>query len=531
MKKTPISPVFVVFINLLLMVMFFAPALAAGDATLKEGIAQYKEENYEEAIEILTRVRQTNAASSEASFFLGMAYKQVLDYPKAEGNLRDAVTLTPKIREALLELVDVLYLEGKLDEAEKWIAVAENEGILPARTAFMKGLILAKRDKNNEAIAAFEKAKQLDPSLAQAADFQTGFCLMKESRLDQAKSRFQAVIARDVLSDLAAYARQYQDMLDEKLSRDKPLHLTVGIFGGYDSNIVSKPIEESVAGGITDEKGATLATSVRLDYTPKLKGPWLFNAQYSAASNVNSKHTHSHDSFANSFYVSPGYNFGRFTLNLNASYANVLVRTDPDVFPAADSEPGYKRYLDYASIGPAFRMLVTPGNILELFAGYSMKEYYNQKITTPDGDRDSSGLRAYLSWIWLFRQNAFLNLRYDYVRESADGRNWTNSGNRLTANLSFPVIPDDTAKRIGPVTMQLTGSAFFQDYDYEVNYFPPIGMKTRKDKIYTGSAALTWKFWKHASLIAQYTRTESDSNVSVYEYNRDQFSAGFEFRY
>ena len=158
-------------------------------------------------------------------------------------------------------------------------------------------------------------------------------------------------------------------------------------------------------------------------------------------------------------------------------------------------------------------MLLNQNNILELFAGYDKKEYYNQKIPTPDANRDSVGPRTYLSWIWLFRENSFLNLRYDYNRESADGRQWTNDGNRLTANVSFPAISEERAKRIGPITMQLTGSAFFQDYDYEFDY--GIVTETRKDEIYTGSAALTWRFWKYASLIAQYTRTQNKLQAKI----------------
>lgn len=509
--------------------LFLLPAFAQLSPTLQEGIRQYQQENYEEAIEIFTQLRKQEPTSSQAAFFLGMAYKQVMDYAKASANLQDAVTLSPPIKEALVELIDTLYQTGKLDEAKKWIGVAEKEGISPARTAFLKGLILSKENNNREAIVAFEKSKQLDPAFTQAAEFQIGICLIKDRKLDLAKARFQAVITRDPLSDLATFARQYQDMVEERLYLERPLRLTIGIFAGYDSNIVSKPSESSIASDITGEEGAVLSSSVRLDYVPKLEGPWLFNAQYALASTVNSKHTHSHDSLANSFSISPGYNFGRFSLNLNANYTNVLLRTDPDITPAPDSSPGYKRYLDYTYIGPALRVLLNKNNIIELFAGYDKKEYYNQKVTSPDADRDSEGPRTYLSWIWLFKENSFLNLRYDYTRESADGRQWTNDGNRLTVNVSFPVISEERAKRIGPITMQLTGSAFFQDYDYKFNY--GIVTETRKDDIYTGSAALTWRFWKYASLIAQYTRTESKSNVPIYEYNRDQYSAGFEFRY
>jgi tetratricopeptide (TPR) repeat protein len=509
--------------------LFLPPAFAQLSATFQEGSRQYQQENYEEAIEIFTQLRQQEPASSQAAFFLGMAYKQVMDYAKASANLQDAVTLSPPVKEALVELIDTLYQTDKLDEAKKWIGVAEKEDISPARTAFLKGLILSKEKNNMEAIAAFEKSKQLDPEFTQAAEFQIGICLIKDRKLDLAKARFQAVITHDPLSDLATFARQYQDMVEQRLNLERPLRLTIGVFAGYDTNIVSKPTESSVAGNITGEEGAVLSSSVRLDYVPRLEGPWLFNAQYAAVSNVNSKHTHSHDSLANSFSVSPGYNFGRFSLNLNVNYTNVLLRTDPDIMPAADSSPGYKRYLDYTSIGPALRVLLNQNNIIELFAGYDKKEYYNQKISTPDANRDSVGPRTYLSWIWLFRESSFLNLRYDYNRESADGRQWTNDGNRLTANVSFPAISEERAKRIGPITMQLTGSAFFQDYDYECNY--GVVTRSRQDSIYTGSAALTWRFWKYASLIAQYTRTENNSNVPIYEYNRDQCSAGFEFRY
>lgn len=221
--------------------LFLPPAFAQLSPTLQEGIRQYQQENYEEAIEIFTQLRQQEPASSQAAFFLGMAYKQVMDYAKASANLQDAVTLSPPIKEALVELIDTLYQTGKLDEAKKWVGVAEKEGISPARTAFLKGLILSKENNNREAVVAFEKSKQLDPAFTQAAEFQIGVCLIKDRKLDLAKARFQAVITHDPLSDLATFARQYQDMVEERLYLERPLHLTIGVFAGYDTNIVSKP--------------------------------------------------------------------------------------------------------------------------------------------------------------------------------------------------------------------------------------------------------------------------------------------------
>ncbi len=530
MKKSAI------FLVLLFIVFFplIPNAYSQQPTTLEEGIRQYQLENYEEAVDVLTKVRANNRTSSAAAFFLGMAYKQVMDYPNAVANLQDAVTLPPPIKDALIELVDALYQMDRLDDAKKWLAVAEKEGFSPARTAFLKGLIFSKENDNPSAINAFENAKKIDPTLSQAAEFQIGVSYLKDRQLDKAKERFQAVVQHDALSDLAAFARQYQSMLEQAMYQEKPLRLTVGILGGYDTNMLFKPLESAAAANITDEKAMVLSSSVRLDYVPRLDGPWLFNAQLAVASNVNSKNTHSHDSFANTFSIAPGYNFGRFTLNLTASYTSALLRTDPDLAPDPDSSPGYKRYLDYLSYGPTLRVMVNQNNILEIFGGYDKKEYYNQKTTNPESVRDAVGPRAYVSWIWLFKENAFFNLRYDYNTEHADGIYWENEGHRATANLSIPLFSEEMAKRAGQLNLQVTGGASWQNYQYDQPYMDDQGnpgMIARKDRNYTGSLGTNWAFSRYASFIVQYTRTKNDSNIPVYSYERDLYMSGFEFRY
>ena len=231
MKRFPV--VFVPLCILILTMSLCVPAaFSQAPPSLREGIRQYQADNYEEAVELFKKAREEAPQSTEAAFFLGMAYKQVQDYPNAAIHLRDAITLSPPVKEALVELIDVLYQTNKLDEAKKWIALAEKDGIFPARISFLKGMIFSKENNNQAAIAAFEAAKQFDPSLAQAADFQIGICFIKDSKLDMAKARFQAAISHDPLSDLASFARQYQDMVEDKLYEERPLRLTLGIFTG-----------------------------------------------------------------------------------------------------------------------------------------------------------------------------------------------------------------------------------------------------------------------------------------------------------
>ena len=48
-----------------------------------------------------------------------------------------------------------------VDEAMKWIKKAEEEGVYPAKVAFLKGVALSKQGKDSDAIKSFEKAKSL----------------------------------------------------------------------------------------------------------------------------------------------------------------------------------------------------------------------------------------------------------------------------------------------------------------------------------------------------------------------------------
>src|SRR4030066_254800 len=60
---------------------------------LSRGIEEYKDENFEEALEILKKARKEDPASSLAAFYLGLTYKQLMNYKEVSANFRDAVTL------------------------------------------------------------------------------------------------------------------------------------------------------------------------------------------------------------------------------------------------------------------------------------------------------------------------------------------------------------------------------------------------------------------------------------------------------
>ncbi|MBN1614364.1 MAG: tetratricopeptide repeat protein, partial [Deltaproteobacteria bacterium] len=237
MKRLCQRPVFLgicLFIGLAILCL--SPLSHAEEpASLQEGIEQYKQENYEEAAEILKQVRQQDPKSAMAAFFLGLSHKQMGDNDGARQQFEDAVTLDPPVKDAVVELIDVLNRTGKYDQAFKWIALAEKEGIDPAKIAFLKGMVLARTGKYTEAIASFEKSKELDGAYRQSADMQIGLCYMGKREYRKASERFQNAVTQDPLSDLAAYARRYQDISEQRRFAERPIRFSLGVMGQYDT--------------------------------------------------------------------------------------------------------------------------------------------------------------------------------------------------------------------------------------------------------------------------------------------------------
>lgn len=517
---------------LLLIVLSQTAFCQTANSMLEEGIKQYQAENYEEAIEILEKVRKNDPLSPIAAFFLGMAYKQTIDYKKAAVNLEDALKLNPPVKEALIEYVNILSQLNRLDEANKWIKVAKEQNIAPATVAFLEGTILAKEKKYTEAISSFERAKSIDKSLEQSADYQIGLCYVNAKKYKNARERFKATASYDPNSDLAVYARQYLEAVESNLFYTRPLRFTLGLSGGYDSNVVSKPRQESLSGGIGNPGVSFFSPSLRIEYVPNLESSWLFNAMYSSSATFNDNFVHSRDSIAHTFSAIPGYNFGRISLSMLGSYTYFSLRTDSDLSP--DGNAGYKHYEDYYTFGPITKLMLTEKQILEVFAGYDKKNYYNQVITSPESMRDAEGFRAYLSWTWFYLNNGFINLRYDVGREVTNGIYWDNTANRYSASLVLPILPDELAKKTGFLYLQLTGSFTAQDYTYPQPYTDVDGSaksSRREDRVYNGSVNLNWDINKNWSCILQYTRTNWDSNIPVYEYTRNLYSIGMEFRF
>lgn len=511
-KNTCLS--FLILVSLII----WQPAAAFGqqDISLQAAIQQYQQENYEEAIEILQKVRQQDKTSSTAAFFLGLAYKQTNDIQQALPQFLDAVTLTPRIREAVTEIVDIYVQTDRLAEAQKWLDVAEKEKIDPPKTFFLKGMVLAKQRKYAEAIPAFEKAKQLEKSYTQAADFQIAICYMADRKFSKARERFQAAVTQDPLSDLASFARRYQDIVEEQSFLQRPVRVAFSSMAQYDTNMLVEPMTRQGLPDSGREKSFAMTNSLRIDYVPILPGRMLFNAGYGAVSRVNEENATTYDMFAQTFNMSPGIDFGRFAVNAVGQYTYALKRGD-----ANNIGGGYRPYMENFFVGPMIRYLAAQNHILEMSGGYAKKNFFKPApIGNLAEDMSASGLDSYLSWMWLFQNGGLIITRMGYNIDNGDGTNWSAAGYKLSVNMIYPLIKK--------LSLQTGAEYNAVMYKYPNQSF---GGMIRGDHIYTGTAGLTYAYSKHINFITQIQLTAARSNLFLYDYNRTIYSAGIELRF
>lgn len=471
---------------------------------IEKGIAEYRAENFEEAVVLFNKVKEQEPENAVVFFYLGLIDKQVGNLADAVKNLKESLRLRPPVLDAYAEIIDAHYNLNQLKEAQEWIIKAEEAGHEPAKIAFLKGLVAQREERNREAIVSFKKAKELDPSLAQAADFQMAMSLAKDRRLIEARDSLRAVLSKDPSSELAAVAMEYEKAIGKALAEYRAWRFSVGLGFQYDTNVVLKPSSDIQGVMISNDNDGSVTNSFKVDYIPLLKGPWFINGQYSFNSNTYFS-VRTHNMMVQSISASPGYNFSSGSFTLPATFSYVWLKEIP--------------YMGMTSIKPTVSFIPAPGHINQVSLGYS-KRVMQQAALSPDEERDANLYSGSLGYVHTFYEGrGMVSIKYEITRDLTNGKNWENWGNRFTLALLYPIYKK--------VNFILSGDLSFQEYSQTHSVF----RVKRSDKVYTGSAMINWEILPPMTLNFQYTYTKADSNIGVYDYSRNLTSVECEYRF
>ncbi|MFH1790446.1 MAG: tetratricopeptide repeat protein [Candidatus Omnitrophota bacterium] len=492
---------------LIIGVLFCAGAGAQEETVnedVKKAIYIFRQENYDEALAAFKRLNQEYPQDSLVAYYLGLTYKRMEDYVSAKEYLEASLELTPKIKGALIELIDVLYRINELDEAKKWIAVAEEEGIRPAQAAFLKGLTLSRSGEYEGAVTAFERAKNLDNELASSADYQIGVAYMRMKDFENAKKTFGRLVDMAPETDIAMYAQKCLDTIDRRVDRDRPLHLTARFAFEYDSNVLLKPDDTTFVTAITDNSDTRQVWDFRGDYVYKPDIDFL-RVKSSYALRVSKQNDFgSYDMASNTFTVQPDMAFGNALVSFPVQYSHSVV---------AD-----KNYVSVISAGGMGNMMVSDTQMVQGGVNYTYDDYLRPPYG--DEDRSGSGLTGSCGWFWFMLENqGFLSLRYAANKDWARGNNWPYWGNKFDIGCLIPFWKK--------IKLGINGEFFLQNFDNMHATYE----KRRRDATYSVSSILSFEFMKGGEIQFQYTFVDNESNIGLYEYNRQVISAGIQYRF
>ncbi len=502
---------------------------------LQRGIAEFQQENYEEALVSLMQARNAQPQSSLPAYYLGLTYKNLENYKEARKFLKSAVALNPVIKEAVLELAEVNYDLGNYQEAYDLLMTAEKGNVRPGQTSYVKGLVLTGMNRNMEAVEAFQNARNATPALVQASNYQIGQAYLKESNvsitqeerikaLEEAEKSFQAVIDNDPNTDMAAFAQNFVDLIQKKKQEPKNIRAYVGVHFQYDDNVVLKPGDESLAESIANKSDHRWVVTGGLEYIPVKRRPLDFSAHYS-------------------FYVSDHNDLSAYDV-MSHSIALFPSRILDDVSKAGvalrynhtwvdDDE-----YLGMATISPTYTRYIGKKHTLQSYISYSAKDFLTPTSAGVE-DRDADVYSASISWFSFFKQDrsvfvpfmesfelsafgeneGYFNLLYEFSKAEADGANWEYIGNKFSAIYLIPLLQN--------AKLRLAGDAQYHDFTNTHTTFN----KERRDIIYGFSSLLFYKFHENIDLQLLYSYRRDDSNIGIYDYDRNMYSIGIEWRY
>jgi len=483
----------------------YAESIYAASDFLEKGIENYRNENYEEALALLIEARKEQPDSSIAAFYLGVAYKQLREYQLAEKNLRDSLQLSPPVKDAYIELAEVLYTQNQLNEAEGWALKAETEGINPANAVFLRGMILSKRGMSEEAVMTFNKAKQMNPALIQPADFQIAMIQLKTQNFKDAQKTFKAIEEIDPSSELASFAKEYEKSLSRTLDMYKTWRFSIGVGYQYDDNVILKPTTSIPGVEITGERDSSILATLGIIFNPIMKEPFFFNCQYNLYTNTYFD-TNTHNLMTHTLSANPGIYIKNGSISLPLSYSHIWVHE--------------RQYMSLFSAKPGIQFAFLPQHIARFSIGYEKRELLEAPIDS-DEDRDGNVFTASTGYIHPFSGGKGLfNLLYEFSYDNTDGKNWDNIGNRFTAGLLLPSL-------ILKTDFILSGEVFLQNFKNTHTVFD----KRRKDNNYTLSINLVRQLISGLFLNLQYSYTRADSNIPIYDYDRNIYTAGIEYRF
>lgn len=165
-----------------------------GSAALKIGIGRYMLCRSEQALEALAGATD----NKDRRYFQGLCYKATCKYDLAAEQFALSADRGWDKTEAQMQLAEVKALGGDLDEAGKILAKLAGSSGETAQYKYLEGLLAELAGKGDEAIEAYQQARDLDPACA-VATFRLAYYLDLHGAEEEAIDLYKECVSQPPL--------------------------------------------------------------------------------------------------------------------------------------------------------------------------------------------------------------------------------------------------------------------------------------------------------------------------------------------
>jgi tetratricopeptide (TPR) repeat protein len=468
---------------------------AAYDILISRGVAQLDAGDGGKALGSFEAALLQKPGDRQAQYYIALCRNRMGRYAEAAETLRSIVSAAPEYKNVRCELGIALFGLGYYQGGLVELAEAERMAPRDPVPVYYRGRCLLQEGRYDDAIAAFESARRLDPYYDDVGRYYAAVALLGKGEARAALDRFRDVAALpDASPQVVAAARENIRILTGRRA-ERLWRAFVSTRYEYDSNVTLMPDDASLVEA-TGEGDFRFTVEPAIEFTPHLGGRWETQHLFSF---IQSVHHHL-----------GAYNLQGYHLGNRAIYAAELIQPfigyNYEYYFLDDNKQSFVR----SHILPAgFTLQEGRYGFSEAAYTFEIDDYllpYECSCDNRSADDHSVGISQYLfapRW-----SDRYLRLGFFYDRNNAEGRNYTYDGYRFFAGFVTPVACG--------VTLDFDAELYVRDFFSN--------LEGRDDTMQAYVVTLSRRLNEYFDVGLQYTFINNNSNVALFEYHRNIFS-------
>ena len=479
------------FVSVILIVLFFLmPANAQeerGNPYYDFGIFAYEDEDYEGAEKNFVKALEFNSENPFYNHFLGKTYLKMERYEEAMTYLNKTRKLDPDMPGLKYDTAFLYYKISNYANAADLFAEVVKVDASNVLACYYAGISFYKQNLYKKALDYFITASGKSPTIKANGYYYAGICYRKIGKIEKAVEKFEYVRDHADSSLLINNAIKWLQAIEKQKAALKHYSLYLKVGYQYDDNVRLEPLDEDLYAD--EDDWATLV---------------VFSGRYNVVNRPDYKIGAGYNHFQTWYDDLNEFDLTGSTGNFYAKY-----RMDPFTLGVSYLPTYYwlddKSYLMRHQIKPEITWKVAENVTTRFSYSYYRNNYFQ------NNDRDGHTHEGFLDLYYSAKeQKGFLFAGFGYEDNTTSDADQYYGQWKTKLGLSV--------KLLWELNFGLTGKYYYKEYDNVDSSFEV----TRKDDKYYATVSLSRKlFYDCLGIVAEYSHTKNDSNISDYDYERN----------